>query len=80
MIKAVAGGQDSNTWTVTVKAPVVAPVITKVTDSKEVPVADNGETTDTTLKLEGTAGDGEEVKVYIGSELKDTVTAVGGIW
>ncbi|RON10587.1 hypothetical protein BK659_03495 [Pseudomonas brassicacearum] len=59
---------------------VVKPVITKVTDSNDNPVVDNGETTDTTLKLEGTAGVGVTVEIFVGDDLKDTVTAVDGAW
>jgi hypothetical protein len=59
---------------------VEKPVITKVTDSKDVPVADNGETTDTTLKLEGTAGVGETVEIFVGADSDDTVPAVDGTW
>ncbi|RON01048.1 hypothetical protein [Pseudomonas brassicacearum] len=62
----------------TVKAAVVEPVITKVTDLDGNPVADKGETTATTLWLEGTAG--EEVQVYVGAELKGTAKPEDGTW
>ncbi|WP_347928757.1 hypothetical protein [Pseudomonas helvetica] len=62
----------------TVKAAVVEPVITKVTDLDGNPVADKGETWATTLWLEGAAG--EEVQIYVGAELKGTAKPEDGTW
>ncbi|MFJ2366850.1 hypothetical protein ACIPIN_24655 [Pseudomonas sp. NPDC087697] len=80
LIKAQVGaGVDSGVWRFTV-VEAVKPVIAKVTDSNDKPVANNGETTDTTLKLEGTAGAGETVEIFLGSDPKGTVTAERGVW
>ncbi len=54
---------------------VVKPEITAVTDSKDNPVADNGETTDTTLKLTVKAGAKEELELYVNEILEGTRSA-----
>lgn len=48
----------------------VNPVISEVTDSKGVPVDDNGETTDTTLKLTIKAGANEELEFFVNDDSK----------
>ncbi|WP_347903651.1 hypothetical protein [Pseudomonas purpurea] len=54
--------------------------ITKVTDSQDRLVADESETTDTTLKLEGTAQKGARVDIYVGPDVVATDVAVDGKW
>ncbi|TVT83860.1 hypothetical protein [Pseudomonas sp. H3(2019)] len=71
---------EERVYTVKNVAEVVKPAITQVTDSKDNLVADKGETTDTTLKLEGTAGEGATVEIFVGTDSKGTVTAEGGVW
>ncbi|MGE8176171.1 hypothetical protein [Pseudomonas fluorescens] len=66
----VVSGRPSNIWTVTIKAVVKDPVITKVTDSRDEPVDDNGETTDTTLKLTIKAGAEEELEFFVNDDSK----------
>jgi len=65
-------------WVVTVVV-AVAPVITRVLDSKG-EVVEGGSTFDTTVTLEGTAAIDQQVEILDRAEILATVTATGGHW
>ncbi|MFJ2366852.1 hypothetical protein ACIPIN_24665 [Pseudomonas sp. NPDC087697] len=75
-----AHGSQVRSYTVKTEAVEVKPAITAVTDSKDVPIADNGTTTDTTVKLSGTVATGEKVDIYDGTTLLGEATTTGTAW
>ncbi|WP_347903650.1 hypothetical protein [Pseudomonas purpurea] len=72
--RVVGSTAESNTWTVTVQAAQVAPIITGMKDSAGQDVADNGTTTDTTLTLRGTVESGKKVEIHDGNAWREGTT------
>ncbi|WP_347903654.1 hypothetical protein [Pseudomonas purpurea] len=70
---------ESEAWAVTVRV-ATKPGISTVKDSKDQPISNPGTTFDTTLKLTGTAAEGEKVDIYDGDTRLGSATVSGTGW
>ncbi|HEX8596788.1 MAG TPA: hypothetical protein VF682_26430 [Pseudomonas sp.] len=74
------GGVESQAWVITVVNAAVKPVIVSVADSKGVAIPPNGNTSDTSVTLAGTAEPNSTVEIDDGTTSWGTAPAPGGTW